>query len=186
MKVLKTIEEAREYMFDFLSKKDRWNSMYDETLFEETINNVSFIALAKGIAFKDCETINNFKVLYLYNPFVVMAYGSSVAFCAYVQDPLQLVIFVDDDFMHMSDSTKEFIIKHELGHFLNGHKYTGTRNIKQEIEADAYAVSKTSKRTGIKALKELKKVLGNLFDDYKPRLRAIKYKSILRGNNHVD
>lgn len=175
MKVLKTTEEARKYMFKHLPKK-RWNNALDEELFTEVINNVQNMLMCKGIKFSDNTCINGITVYYLYNPFAVMGTGNSVA-CTFTDRITQAVIFVDDDFMSMSDDTKSFIIGHELGHIELRHTYVigSNRNLDFEKAADAYSCNLFGKEIGIKAIKELRSVIGFKFKEYRPRLKAIKH-----------
>ena len=86
---------------------------------------------------------------------MVISRGWSIAGC--LTDTVnQIAIFVDDDYMHMSTDTQEFIIYHELGHIVHNHNIKlSMEHINQEYEADMYATQYSNH--GIEALTEVSK-----------------------------
>ena len=79
----------------------------------------------------------------------------SVASCLFNKRSNRYEILVDDSFMELSETMKEFVVYHELGHIVHGHfelpvRRMGWQNIKRllglksslEIQADSYAFSK--------------------------------------------
>ena len=70
-------------------------------------------------------------------------------------------------FNSLSDSAKNFVMLHEKGHVLAGHK--GGRNFNQEAQADMYAANVMGKGQAKSALTELNAKNSN---DYELKLRS--------------
>lgn len=139
-----------------LSKKQRWNNTLDVELCKSVLLNVQCPVYTQGIpVHSQMVTINDTlcTLMVIYNPYMVISRGWSVAGCL-TDTVSQIIVFVDDDYMQMSKDTQEFIMYHELGHIACNHNSVlGIRNINQEYEADMYA-SKYSTH-GIAALTEI-------------------------------
>ena len=92
-------------------------------------------------------------------------------------------IIVDDNFMELSQPTKEFIIQHEIGHLVNSHVYTMKKFIKRnmsskvsddEREADEYSCLKVGKENTISALKEILRIEGIRKKEIVRRIKLIE------------
>ena len=140
-----------------LSKKQRWNDTLDTTLCDSVLANVHNPVFTQGIPVHNrIVTVNNItcKLIVIYNPYMVISRGWAIAGC--MTDTVnQIVVFVDDDYMHMSKNTQEFIIYHELGHIVCNYstRLLSMRHINQEYEADMYAIQHSNH--GIDALVEV-------------------------------
>lgn len=139
-----------------LSKKQRWNDTLDKALCDSVLINVHNPVFTQGIPVHNrIVTVNNItcRLIVIYNPYMVISKGWAVAGC--MTDTVnQIVVFVDDDYMHMNKNTQEFIIHHELGHIVHNHcTKLGMRHIDQEYEADMYATQYSIH--GIEALTEI-------------------------------
>lgn len=127
-----------------LQKKQRWNSTLDKDLCKSVLDNIKCPVYTQGVLiYSKPLVVNNIlcTVRVIYNPYMVISRGWSIAGC--LTDTIsQIVIFVDDDYMRMTDDARKFIMFHEIGHIAFNHKCNFVlRNIKHEYEADAYAVS---------------------------------------------
>lgn len=85
-------------------------------------------------------------------------------------------IFVDDVFTQITEMNKQvadFILAHELGHIKLGHLNVNAyvRNIQHEIEADTYAIGKTSTHDAFKFTVMVKGIekerVDNIYEIYK-------------------
>ena len=158
MKVL-TPFNFKEEVDKVLANKVRWNSTLDNELCASVLNNMYNPVLTQGIQVKQPTAIEVCGVqctLYvLYNPYMVMGSGWSIAGC--ITDTVSnIVVFVDDDYMALSHNTQDFILWHEVGHISHRHVCT-ERNIQQEYEADLYAQSVYG--YGVKALVEIRRIV---------------------------
>ena len=139
-----------------LAKKQRWNDTLDKALCDSVLTNVHNPVFTQGIPVHNrIVTVNNItcRLIVIYNPYMVISRGWAIAGC--MTDTInQIVIFVDDDYMHMTKDTQEFTIHHELGHIVCNHSTRlYMRHIDQEYEADTYASTYSSH--GIEALQEI-------------------------------
>ena len=139
-----------------LRKKKRWNNTLDNALCDSVLSNVYNPVFTQGIQVDNRIVIVNSitcRLVVIYNPYMVISRGWAIAGC--MTDTVnQIVIFVDDDYMHMSTDTKEFIIYHELGHIVCNHcTKLDMRHVDQEYEADTYASTYSSH--AIEALTEV-------------------------------
>ena len=139
-----------------LVKKQRWNDTLDSALCDSVLTNVYNPVFTQGIPVHNrIVTVNNIacRLIVIYNPYMVISRGWAIAGC--MTDTVnQIVIFVDDDYMHMTKDTQEFIIYHELGHIVCNHSTRlHMRHIDHEYEADTYASTHSSH--GIEALQEI-------------------------------
>ena len=139
-----------------LAKKQRWNDTLDKALCDSVLINVHNPVFTQGIPVHNrIVTVNNItcRLIVIYNPYMVISRGWAIAGC--MTDTVnQIVIFVDDDYMHMTKDTQEFTIYHELGHIVCNHSTRlHMRHIDQEYEADTYASTHSSH--GIEALQEI-------------------------------
>lgn len=155
MRVL-TPKNFKKVADKMLSKKQRWNDTLDTALCDSVLANVHNPVFTQGIPVHNrIVTVNNItcRLIVIYNPYMVISRGWAIAGC--MTDTVnQIVIFVDDDYMHMSTDTQEFTIYHELGHIVHNHNIKlGMRHIDQEYEADTYASTYSSH--AIEALTEV-------------------------------
>jgi len=110
----------------------------------------------------------------------VMANGFKFAVAVELTNGEQFIA-VDDDFLKLSPETQEAIVYHEEAHLVLKHRSSLRRRIlaslfgkvyANEVEADAYAVSKVGKGRMIHALQELYSVYPN--KEIKRRIKIIQ------------
>lgn len=147
-----------------LLKVNRWNDTVDTDLFNSVVLNKDTPLYTQGLPVYDTKTITINDTAYaltvLYNPYMVASVGCMIAICCY-NCFNQVVVFVDDRFMSLSEDAKTFTINHELGHLYHRHysMIATTRTLDNEHAADSYACTKSNSNTAIKALKEIKSLL---------------------------
>lgn len=158
-----------------LSTKERYCDTLDEALLMEVFSKIQTAPhLVQGIKVTNNlqeEVANTECFVYtLYNPYMVMALGGSICVC--VTDTVnQIVLFVDDDYMLLSDTAKTFTLYHELGHIDKAHQFTlGKREIEKEKEADAYALKHLTQAEAKVALFEM----SHLLSDNKKAAKELK------------
>ena len=158
MRVL-TPKNFKKVANKMLRKKKRWNNTLDNALCDSVLSNVYNPVFTQGIQVDNrIVTVNSIKctLIVIYNPYMVISRGWAIAGC--MTDTVnQIVVFVDDDYMHISKNTQEFIIYHELGHIACNHstRLLSMEHINQEYEADMYATQHSNH--GIEALTEVSK-----------------------------
>ena len=145
MRVL-TVENFEREVNKMLSNKKRWNSSKDKELCQTVLDNMYCPVYTRGISvfgklMQVCHTLCTVQVLY--NPYMVISRGWSIAGCL-TDTVSQIVIFVDDDFMRLSAEAQKFTVYHEIGHIECGHTCS-FRDISKEYEADAYAANHCTK-----------------------------------------
>lgn len=147
-----------------LLKVNRWNDTLDSDLFNSVVLNKETPLFTQGLRVYDAKTVTINDTAYvltvLYNPYMVASVGCMIAICYYNYFN-QVVIFVDDRFMNLSEEAKAFTINHKLGHLYHTHcsMTATTRTLNNEHAADTYACTKSNRDTAIKALKEIKALL---------------------------
>ncbi len=144
----------------FMPRK-RWDKSMDTTLFMEVVDNVLTPSQTKGITIsRDVHSVGisgvvgivgdvqDYTVETVYNPYALIMARSAFALCYCSHYDKRAVIIVDDRYMTLDNSTKEFILQHELGHICFKHDgifVDGKRLLVPEYQADDYACNKVGK-----------------------------------------
>ena len=128
------------------------------------INGLEIRDMNKGITPAD---INEYNLVTIRSNDILGMYGMAVA-GMFLANPCMVgkenvhMIILDDTFYEFSESTKSFIIAHELGHIQHEPQYDGyVRKIKDEFEADEHAAKLIGVDNTIKALEDLKDMFIN-------------------------
>lgn len=159
-------EQFKVFVDKALVKETRWNSSLDNDLWTSCVLNFNNKVYTQGITAKEAKTVNINGIpcvlSVLYNPYMVTSIGGAIAVCL-TDTRSQIVVFVDDKFMSMTEASQEAIIQHELGHIANEHvAILGVRQVDIEVQADMYAVSKVGVDDVVNALLEIKGKLKGL------------------------
>lgn len=147
-----------------MMKKFRKNNLREEYAMDVFTDKDSVVMT------HNMNEINENGFIFEKNSFTVAQAGCAIALCRKYSwgDFATPVITVDTLFGKLSAKSQEFIVYHEIGHFVNGDLdgYM-ERNDDAEMAADEYAVSKCGKENAIKALEETLNLLKELDPHYR-------------------
>lgn len=148
-KILKTAKIAYNYSKEISTDKFAYNP--SKIYFKSQVNECGYILER--------------------NSYAVASKNISFAMLQIVQFPDESAPVITTDYLFelLSDDSKEFIINHEIGHYiyheeilLDGVDITTERNVNMEMEADSYAAEIVGNEVAIEALSELISIFKSL------------------------
>ena len=127
--------------------------------------------------------VETFPIIYMSE---AMANHKIIISCAVKRKVNGFCILVDDLFLNLSDSLREFIIAHEIGHIVLEHFADNKRDINQELAADEFAAEHVS----IDAVHQMTLHMLNIFPsessksifEFEQRIKKLIRIEILKGD----